>query len=227
MRPAASDSSSSRGSNTTRGLRFAGSRRASGRKARRTRDAAPWRLADADARGRRAICKVEACVPGRGPKVDVLRARRRRGGPARARIRRRRPHRPEQRAQPPDGSAGAAAHSRSQRRAPRDPRRAAPAVGLDGRDRHQSELRGHRARDGARAAPRVRHPPRARDDDAGRVGRGVSGRAVARHPRQRHSVHRRRRRGEDRERDASRFSAATAAARRIRRSSARRSIACR
>ncbi len=58
-------------------------------------------------------------------------------------------------------------------------------------------------------------------------GAGYPGVRVARHPRQHHSVHRRRRRRKDRDSRRSRFSAAMAAERRTRRSSARRSIACR
>ena len=48
--------------------------------------------------------------------------------------------------------------------------------GLDGRDRHQSQLLDDRARDGARAAAAVRPEDGARLDDAGGVGRGLSGR---------------------------------------------------
>ena len=55
-------------------------------------------------------------------------------------------------------------------------------------------------------------------DDAGGLRRRLSGRAVARHPRQRHPVHRRRR-AEDRARDARRCSGASTAARSCRRRS--------
>ena len=78
--------------------------------------------------------------------------------------------------------------------------RAAPAARMEGRHRHQPELLDRRARDGARAAAPVRAPDGAGDDDAGGLGRRLSRRAVARHPRQRHPVHRRRRGREDRER---------------------------
>ncbi len=63
----------------------------------------------------------------------------------------------------------------------------APRPRLAGRHRHQPELLDHRAGDGARAAAPVRAARRQRHDAAGGVGRGLPGRGVARHPRQRRS----------------------------------------
>ena len=75
------------------------------------------------------------------------------------------------------------------------------ARGWPGRHPRQSQLldRGPRARAGA-AASRVRDREAVRLHDAGGLGRRLPGRAVARHPRQRGAVHRRRG-GEDRARE--------------------------
>ena len=150
---------------------------------------------------------VEAAHAGPRPEARVLGARRVGRRRDRAGVRRRRPHRRQQRAQLPDGPDGAAAHPRGQRRPPR------AAAGAGAR------------REAGRAAI-VTNPNCStvvlamalaplrpfglalvpRDDDAGGLGRGLPGRAVARHPRQRHPVHRRRG-GEDRDRDRRRSSA--------------------
>ena len=118
---------------------------------KRYEDAAPWRLAKPMPDAIRAMT-VEALRPRQGTEGRVLRPRRQGRRRARAPVRRRRTHRPEQRAQPSHGSAGAAAHSRSERRSPVPARRAAPRQGLVRRDRHQPELRRRRAGDGAGAA---------------------------------------------------------------------------
>ena len=65
---------------------------------------------------------------------------------------------------------------------------------MEGRHRHESELRDRAARDGARGRSSLRACACHRLDDAGGVGRGISRCAVARHSRQPDSVHRRRRR---------------------------------
>ena len=159
-------------------------------------EAAPWRLAspmpdvcrDAARRSLRARARAE------GPLFGARRESRRR---ARAPVRRG-AHRAQQRAQPPDGSARPAADSGDRtRRSSVHPRRAAAGEGLVGRDCHESELRGGGPRDGAGPAPAVQPPPGRRDDASGGLGRGLSGRRVARHPGQHHSVHRWRRRRED------------------------------
>ena len=144
--------------------------------------------------------QVHACTPGKGPRLMFSALDASAADGDRAGIRRRRPPRHQQRPHCADGSRGAAAHSRSQRRSSRSAPPPAPRTRLDGRDRHQPELLDGRARDGAGAAAAVRPALGDGHDAAGGLGRGLSGRAVARHPRQRRSGHLRRRR-EDGERD--------------------------
>ena len=153
---------------------------------KRYADAAPWRLARADARRVPRLPTVDACVPGRGPKVRVLRARRAAADELERAVRGRRPHRAQQRAQLPHGSARAAADSRSQRRSSvaacpsSAARRAGPARSSPIPTARRSCSRWRSRRCGRSTFARVH-----RHDDAGGVGRGISGRAVARHPRQR------------------------------------------
>ena len=157
------------------------------------RSVAPWRLATPipDAAGDRI---VEACVPGRGPKVVFSGLDASVAGEI-------------------EGAFAAAGHivvsnARNFRMDPLVPL-LIPEINAD----HLQLLGEQRAQKGwpgaivtnpncstivlamALAPLRpVQHPRRRRLDDAGGVGRGISGRAVARHPRQRRAVHRRRRR---------------------------------
>ena len=72
----------------------------------------------------------------------------------------------------------------------RSPRAAAAGARLERRDRHQRELLDDRPRDRARSAPRrLRSRAGLRHDDAGRLGRRLPGRSLARHPRQRAPRH--------------------------------------
>ena len=151
-------------------------------------DAAPWRLRDADARAPCATERSRPACPGAGPKVVFSALDATAADELEHAVRRRRPHRPQQRAQPPHGSARAAAHSRGQRRSPlrcspsSAERRAGRARSSPIRIARRSCSRWRWRRCGSSASARVHG-----DDDAGGVGRGVSGRAVARHPRQRRS----------------------------------------
>ena len=133
--------------------------------------------------------RVRARGDGRGPRL--LGARRERRRRDRDRLRRCGRRRRLQRAQPPDGGRRAAADPGGQ---PGPPRARAPADVARGRDdRHQPELLDGRARDGAGAAARgLRRRGRPCRHAAGALGRGLPGRPLARHPRQRRPVHRRR-----------------------------------
>ena len=163
-------------------------------------DAAPWRLETPIPEGiggrtRRLLHARQ------GPAARVLGARRQRRGRPGAGLRRRRPRRAQQRAQPPHGPDGAAARARGERRSPGAAARAGEAQRRQGRHRHEPELLDGGAVDGARAAAGLRPARLPREHDAGRLGRRVSGRALARHPRQRDPVHLGRGR-EDGDRDA-------------------------
>ena len=164
------------------------------------REAMKWRLSTpppADVLG----MNVDACTPGRAPKVlfSALDAWCRQGH--RARLRRRRPHRRQQRPELPDVRRRAARDSRGQCRSSGPHRPAAARAWLVGRDRHQPELFDGGAVDRPRGAAQLRPVARDGHHAAGGVGRWLPRRGVARHSRQRDSGHLRRRR-EDGERDA-------------------------
>ena len=94
-----------------------------------------------------------------------------------------------------------AAHPGGQRRSPAPGGRPALGPRLARRDHHQSQLFHRGARHGARSpAPRLRRREAVRLHHAGGVGRRLSGRPLARHPRQRDPLHRGRG-GEDRARE--------------------------
>ena len=198
--PAWSASSSSRCWRAIRGSVSPGSARASARKARRTATPRPgaWRRR---CRTTSARSCVDAATPGRAPKLVFSGLDSSVAGEI-------------------EGAFAAAGHivvsnARNYRMDATIPLLIpeinadhlalldAPGRGdrLERPDRHQSELRGRRARDGARAAAHVWIEDGHRDDDAGDLGRRLSGRGVVGHSRQHHSVHRRRRRREDRNRD--------------------------
>ena len=163
---------------------------------------APWRLAAPMPDGCRATASSKPACPGKGPKVVFSALDASVAGDIEARLRRGRPHRGQQRPQLPHGSARAAADSRGQRRSPRAARRAAARAragpGAIVTNPNCSTIVLAMALAPLRQFGITRGD---RHDDAGGVGRGLSRRAVARHPRQRRAVHRRRRR-EDGERDA-------------------------
>ena len=156
----------------------------------------------ADAGARRPSGSVEACVPGRGPKV-VFSGPRRRRSPARSKAR----------SPPPATSWSATRATTAWIRWCRCsfPKSTPTTSALLGEQRQSKGWTGAIVTNpncstivlAMALAPlrAVRHPRRGRHDDAGGVGRRVSRRAVARHPRQRRAVHRRRGR-EDGERDA-------------------------
>ena len=131
---------------------------------------------DADA-GAVAAMTVDACVPGRGPKVVFSALDAKAADELEHAVRRGRPRRAQQRAHVTAWIRSCRCSFPSQRRSPGLLAEQRRAKGWSGAIVTNPELRDGRARDGARAAPPVRHPPRARDDDAGGVGRGLSGRA--------------------------------------------------
>ena len=162
-------------------------------------DAAPWRLDTPMPAGVADARWSTPAVPGQGPEARLLRPRRERGRRDRAGVRRRRPHRREQRAQPPHGPRGAAARAGGQRRAPRRSSARSAARGANGGAIVTNPNCSTVVLTMALAPLRAVRPQLVpRDDDAGGLRRRLSGRAVARHPRQRHPVHRRRG-GEDRD----------------------------
>ena len=181
-----------------------GSARASGPRASATRDAAPGgspapipdEIAERSGRAGDARARAQARVLG------ARRVGRRRD---RAGVRRRRPHRRQQRAQLPDGPDVPllipevnADHLGAARRAGRRAR-------LARAHRHQPELLDRRARDGARAAARRSACASCLVTTLQAIsGAGYPGVAVVGHPRQRDPVHRRRG-GEDRDRDRSKI----------------------
>ena len=122
---------------------------------KRYSDAASWRLETPIPDGI-ADVNVEPCTPGKGPRLvfSALDAERR--GRDRAGVRRRRPLRGQQLAQPPDGPDGATARPGGEPRAPRPAARAGEAARRQGGDRHQPQLLDRRPDDGARAAARLR-----------------------------------------------------------------------
>ena len=190
-RPASSVSSSSRASRATRGSGRCGWRPANAPRARPTRDAAPWRLAapmPEAAAGR----IVDGCVPGRGPKIVFSGLDASVAGDV-------------------EGAFAAAGHvvvsnARNFRMDPLVPL-LIPEVNADhlGLVAEQQRAKGW-------SGVIVTNPncstvvlasalaplrpfglaKRHRDHDAGGVRRRLPGRAVARHPRQRRAVHRRR-----------------------------------
>ena len=159
----------------------------------------PWRLAVPIPEG--AIGRmVEACTPGRGPKVVFSALDASVAGEIEQAVCGGGPLRRQQRAQLPDGSAGAVAHSRGQRRPLDAPAGTAAHQRLERRYRDQSQLFDRRSCHGSGAFARLRSPVGDGLDDAGGVGGWISGRAVARYSWERRPVHRRRGR-EDRIRD--------------------------
>ena len=163
-------------------------------------DAAPWRLETPIPAGI-AERSVEACTPGRGPRLVFSALDASVAGEIEQAF--------------ADAGHFVVSNSKNHRMDPTVPL-LVPEVNADhlgllpvqekararqGRDRDQPELLHGRAHDGARAAQALRHPLGARDHDAGGLRRGLPRRPVARHPRQRDPLHRRRG-GEDRDRDA-------------------------
>ena len=133
--------------------------------------------------------------------ADVFGPRREGRGRYRRRICVGRPLRGDQRAKLPDGAVRPAPRARGESRSPCVDSAPAAVEGLEGRHRHQSELRDRAARHGAGGGSSVRAGSRHRLDHAGGLRGGISRRAVARHSRESGSVHRRRR-GKDPDRVA-------------------------
>ena len=135
---------------------------------------------------------VEECVPGRGPRLVFSSMSRQPGRRDRARLRRRRPHRGLQLQPLPDGAGRPPAGAGDQSRSPGPAGGAAAGAGLGGAIVTNPNCAAVVLVMAARAAQALRHPQGRGHHLPGGLRRRLPRRAVARHPRQRHPLHRRR-----------------------------------